>query len=91
MSKLKTVKTLASTVVSIGSGAIVGNIVMATMPMGTGLLMRGAISVASYAISNIVTSAATKQIEKEIDEVVDAVKGAAVEAAEKEKGGEEEP
>lgn len=80
MTKLEAVKGASKIVVGVGVGAIVGNAVAFTTPaIGVGLLMRGAISVGSFVLSNMVSDKAVNYADEKIDEIVDAVKNATTE------------
>ena len=69
------IKNGAKFVVSVGVGAIVGNAVAFTTPaIGVGLAMKGAISVGSFVLSNMISDKAVEYTDEKIDEIDDAVK-----------------
>ena len=71
MNALDIVKGGTKLAVSVGVGAIVGNVVAFTTPaIGVGLAMRGAIGVGSFVLSNMISDKATEYTDEKIDEVV---------------------
>jgi len=75
MKKLELLKTGASLVVSVGVGAIVGNVVKCTTPDDVKKVTKVCIGVGSLVLTSIAGDMAAKYTEEKIDAAVNAVKG----------------
>ena len=80
MKKMEAVKAVAALVVSAGVGFIVSNIVKATTPADTKVIVKICIGIGSFVLAGLVSDAATDYTEKTIDEAVEMVKDAVKEA-----------
>ena len=67
------VKIVGSVAVSIGIGAVAGNIIMVTTPANTGKIAKACIKVGGYAISGIASTEAGKQFGKKVDLITNMV------------------
>lgn len=74
MNPLNLVKTVTEVVVSVGVGAIVGNVIKASIPANTHVLKRAAIGVGGFVLSSMITDKATKYATDTIDDTVDKIK-----------------
>ena len=73
--KLELLKTGASLVVSVGVGAIVGNVVKHTTPSDVKKITKVCIGVGSLVLTNLAGDMAAKYMEDKIDAAANAVKG----------------
>lgn len=72
MKKMDIVKSGTKLIVSTGVGAIVGNAIACTTPIGQlGLAMGLSVKVGSFVLSSMVSDKAVEYVEKQIDEVRD--------------------
>lgn len=69
MTRLEITKKIASTVVGMGTGKIIGGIISNNIPPG-GIVTKITVVVASLVIGMMVTDATTKYTDAKIDEVV---------------------
>lgn len=74
MNPVSILKTVASIAVSSGAGAVVGNAVKLTTPVGTKTLQKITIAVGGFALSGLVAEAAANYTEREIDGAVAQIK-----------------
>ena len=74
MKYLEPLKTGASLVVSIGVGAIVGNVVMSTIPVDVHRVTKVCIVAGKWALTGIAASMAGKYTEDKIDEAAKVAK-----------------
>ena len=70
---IKTVKLVGGLAVSIGIGAVTGNLIRITTPANTGAIAKACIKVGSYAIAGIASTEAGKQFGKKVDLVTNMV------------------
>lgn len=73
MDKLEIVKFAASTVVSIGVGAVFGNAVKFTTPVDTTLIQKISVGIGSAVIGSMISNAATTYVKTKIDEAATAI------------------
>lgn len=71
MKKVEIFKEVLEFVVSIGTGAIVGNVVKATTPIDIGRYKKVTILVSSFVLSRMTADMATDYTRKRIDELTD--------------------
>lgn len=74
MKKLELIKAGIGLVVSVGVGAIVGNVVKATTPADVKTLTKLCIAAGSLVLTGVAGDMASKYTEEQIDSVVDGVK-----------------
>ena len=67
---IETVKTGVGVVVTVGVGAIVGNLVKSTTPVDTSKIVKACIKVGSLVVTGAVGDLAGKYAEEQIDEAV---------------------
>lgn len=70
MDKLEIAKFAASTVVSIGVGAVFGNAVKMTTPTDLKLIQKISVGVGSAVLGSMISNAATTYVKTKIDEAV---------------------
>jgi cytochrome bd-type quinol oxidase subunit 2 len=73
MKKMEMLKAGASLIVTVGVGAIVGNIVKGTTPAETKQIMKICIGIGSFVMTCVAGDMAAKYTEDKIDETVKAV------------------
>lgn len=73
MDKLEIVKFAASTVVSIGVGAVFGNAVKTTTPVDLNLIQKISVGIGSAVIGSMISNAATTYVKTKIDEAATAL------------------
>ena len=74
MKRLEILKTGASLIVSVGVGAIVGNVIKTTTPADTKKILKICIDAGGLVLTGLAGDMAGKYTDKTIDDVVDAVK-----------------
>jgi hypothetical protein len=74
MTKFEMLKAAGEIVISVGVGAIVGNAVKATTPIGVGLIKKACIGISALVLANLASDSATKYTEEKIDNAVDKIK-----------------
>ncbi len=74
MKKIEMLKAAGEIIISVGVGAIVGNVIKSTTPIGTGPVKKLCILVGSFVLCNMVGDQAIDYTEKKIDEAVEQVK-----------------
>ena len=74
MNKIEMVKSASGLAVTMGVTKIVGNIVIATMPAGTGALAKGLVYVGGLVLTSMATEAAVDHVEKKFNGLITEVK-----------------
>lgn len=74
MKTLNTVKALATLAVTVGVGAIVGNLIKMTTPIDVKVLTKICIGIGGFALSGMASDLVGQYTEKKIDEAVDLFK-----------------
>lgn len=70
MNKIETVKTVGQIVISVGVGAIVGNVIKSTTPSQIGLIKKVCIGIGSMVLSNMICDKASEYSNEKIDCIV---------------------
>jgi len=79
MKKIEIVKKVLEVAVSIGVGAVVGNLVKSTTPSDVGKINKFFIAVGSMVLTGVLTDASTKYAEATFTKTVDEIKKGVVE------------
>lgn len=74
MKKMDMVKKVGGIIVSIGVGAIVGNVIKCTTPATMGTIKKVCVAVGSFVLCNMVADSAANYTEQTIDNAVNEVK-----------------
>lgn len=74
MKKIDMLKAAGAIVISVGVGAIVGNVIKCTTPSTTGPIKRLCILIGSIVLCNMVGDQAVDYSEKKVDEAVTQIK-----------------
>jgi uncharacterized membrane protein len=74
MKKIEIVKTVGGIIVSVGVGAIVGNVIKDTTPEDVGKIKKMCIGLGSVVLTNMVGDKAVTYIEDKVDNAVKAIK-----------------
>lgn len=75
MKKKELIKTVGTTIVSVGVGKIIGNAISATTPATpVGLVMKVCMLVGSFALGSLVADKAVEHTEKMVDQTIKAFK-----------------
>ena len=74
MKKIDMLKKVGVIVVSVGVGAIVGNIVKSTSPASVGTIKKVCIGIGGFVLSSMISDLASKYTEQQIDNTVSEIK-----------------
>lgn len=88
MNKIEMLKGGTGLILSVGVGAIVGNLIKSTTPANTRYFTKACISMSALVLGDLLSEKAYNHAEKKIDDTAEQIKGAINKATNKE---EEEP
>jgi hypothetical protein len=73
MKKIELAKTIGTFIVSLGVGAIVGNMIKATTPQSIGMVKKVSIAIGGFALSNMLGDMTANYTDNMIDKTVEQV------------------
>lgn len=74
MKKVDMIKAAGSIIISVGVGAIVGNVIKCTTPPSVGTIKRVCIGVGGFVLSSMIGDKTTEYAEKKVDDAVNSIK-----------------